>query len=199
MYRRSLFQRPLLRLDCSTRGGGPQGPRRPRFSFFRFTCQTARDRGVPLSGSPREPSKPKPPTEIGCWSPNISEELRRRAIAPRRRRTVFAYIGRRRGDCQHPDDGFLGNRSGGRSIPPIDPISARCARPSRGSRRARQRNRHGLTRQNAKPTTERNSCSALPAGDRFRSFKAVKRPLRRTTATFLGRGSLLGESGLPRP
>jgi hypothetical protein len=116
VYRRSLFQRPLLRLDCSTRGGGPQGPRRPRFSFFRFTCQTARDRGVPLSGSPGEPSKPKPPTEIGCWSPNISEELRRRVIAPRRRRTVFAYIGRRRGDCQQPDDGFLGNRSGGRSI-----------------------------------------------------------------------------------
>ena len=24
------------------RGGGPQGLRRPRFSFFRFTCQTAR-------------------------------------------------------------------------------------------------------------------------------------------------------------
>ena len=26
---------------------GPQGLRRPRFSFFRFTCQTARDQGGP--------------------------------------------------------------------------------------------------------------------------------------------------------
>jgi len=26
----------------SVRGSGPQGLRRPRFSFFRFTCQTAR-------------------------------------------------------------------------------------------------------------------------------------------------------------
>ena len=45
---------------------------------------------------------PTPPTEIGGWSPNISEELRRRAIAPRRRRTVCAYIGRGRSPCQHP-------------------------------------------------------------------------------------------------
>src|SRR6476661_2734168 len=39
-------------------GGGPQGLRRPRFSFFRFTCQTARgSRGSPLPGEPREPPK----------------------------------------------------------------------------------------------------------------------------------------------
>jgi hypothetical protein len=31
------------------REDGPQGLRRPRFSFFRFTCQTARDRPGPLS------------------------------------------------------------------------------------------------------------------------------------------------------
>jgi hypothetical protein len=37
-------------------GDGPQGLRRPRFSFFRFTCQTARDRVAPLSRS-RERSK----------------------------------------------------------------------------------------------------------------------------------------------
>ena len=101
MYRRSLV-RPPLRTDCSIRGSGPPGPRRPRFSFFRFTCQTARDQGDPLPGSPGEPSKPKPPTEIGSWSPSISEELRRRVIAPRRRRTVWPYIGPRRGGCQHP-------------------------------------------------------------------------------------------------
>ena len=34
--------------------GGPQGLRRPRFSFFRFTCQTARDDGSPNpSAGPR--------------------------------------------------------------------------------------------------------------------------------------------------
>ena len=33
----------------SDRGRGPQGLRRPRFSFFRFTCQTAQDRPGPLS------------------------------------------------------------------------------------------------------------------------------------------------------
>ena len=87
--RRSLFQRPLPRTDCSARGRGPQGPRRPRFSFFRFTCQTARDQGDPLPGGPESRRNPTPPTEIGGWSPNISEELRGRAIAPRRRRTVW--------------------------------------------------------------------------------------------------------------
>ena len=34
----------------SVRGSGPQGLRRPRFSFFRFTCQTARNLAVPLPG-----------------------------------------------------------------------------------------------------------------------------------------------------
>jgi len=33
----------------SVRGSGPQGLRRPRFSFFRFTCQTARWSGDHLS------------------------------------------------------------------------------------------------------------------------------------------------------
>src|SRR6516165_4719121 len=33
----------------SHREDGPQGLRRPRFSFFRFTCQTAQDRPGPLS------------------------------------------------------------------------------------------------------------------------------------------------------
>ena len=42
----------------SDRGSGPQGLRRPRFSFFRFTCQTARgSRRSPLPGEPREPPK----------------------------------------------------------------------------------------------------------------------------------------------
>jgi hypothetical protein len=44
VYRRCLV-RPLFsrrRQAFSDRGSGPQGLRRPRFSFFRFTCQTAR-------------------------------------------------------------------------------------------------------------------------------------------------------------
>jgi hypothetical protein len=112
VYRRSLFQRPQLRTDCSIRRSGPQGPRRPRFSFFRFTCQTARDQGGPLPESLGEPSKPKPPTEIGGWSPSISEELRRRVIAPRRRRTVWPYIGPPAEGCQHRSLRNLTSREG---------------------------------------------------------------------------------------
>src|ERR671927_384413 len=37
---RRIFRR---RQAFSDRGSGPQGLRRPRFSFFRFTCQTARE------------------------------------------------------------------------------------------------------------------------------------------------------------
>ena len=33
--------RTLSGQTFSVRGSGPQGLRRPRFSFFRFTCQTA--------------------------------------------------------------------------------------------------------------------------------------------------------------
>jgi hypothetical protein len=35
------------RRTFSGRGSGPQGLRRPRFSFFRFTCQTARNLAAP--------------------------------------------------------------------------------------------------------------------------------------------------------
>src|ERR1700680_2490288 len=62
----------------------PQGLRRPRFSFFRFTCQTARDRDGPTRRQAGEPSKfqaSDPDRTLG--SPNISEVLRRRDIAPR--------------------------------------------------------------------------------------------------------------------
>ena len=57
-------------VDCSTRGHGPQGPRRPRFSFFRFTCQTARDQGGPKSSGEPEQSKPMASDlRSGAWSP----------------------------------------------------------------------------------------------------------------------------------
>jgi hypothetical protein len=45
-------------------GDGPQGLRRPRFSFFRFTCQTARDRMAPPPEAGRGRSSLLP-TEIG--------------------------------------------------------------------------------------------------------------------------------------
>src|SRR5689334_23599026 len=74
--------------------GGPQGLRRPRFSFFRFTCQTARRSWrPPLPGVPREPTetpsrRPKPAV---CHT--NGEELRRRAIAPKAgRRAVVGRI-----------------------------------------------------------------------------------------------------------
>ena len=71
--------------------GGPQGLRRPRFSFFRFTCQTARDDGSPILGRTEGRRNYELPTEIGSCPASKSEELRRRAIAPSRgRHAVFA-------------------------------------------------------------------------------------------------------------
>jgi len=62
VYRRSLVGRRLsrnpVRRQVPDRGSGPQGLRRPRFSFFLFTCQTARDHGGPTSRLAGRPSKP---------------------------------------------------------------------------------------------------------------------------------------------
>jgi hypothetical protein len=100
--RRSLFQRPLPRTDCSVRGRGPQGPRRPRFSFFRFTCQTARDHGDPLPGGRRAVETPnlRPRSEAGH---RIS--VRSFGGAPSHRgggAPCGAYIGPPLARCQHP-------------------------------------------------------------------------------------------------
>src|SRR5438445_1483897 len=73
---------PPLSKQLRDRGSGPQGLRRPRFSFFLFTCQTARNHGGPVPGSPESIRSPKPPTKIGSLVTVVSEELRRRAIAP---------------------------------------------------------------------------------------------------------------------
>jgi len=57
----------------SFRGSGPQGLRRPRFSFFRFTCQTSRSLTAPSLLFSRglyykvEPSKPVHPTWPRGW------------------------------------------------------------------------------------------------------------------------------------
>ena len=67
---------------CPFRSGGPQGLRRPRFSFFRFTCQTARKPGGFHSPMGREADEAKASDHNRMPVPAISEELRRRAIAP---------------------------------------------------------------------------------------------------------------------
>ena len=105
VYRRCLV-RPLFsrrRQAFSDRGSGPQGLRRPRFSFFRFTCQTARDQEDPLSETPESRRSPKPPTETGCL---VTLSVRSFAGAPSRRKAggapLWGYIGSGRGPCQQP-------------------------------------------------------------------------------------------------
>src|SRR6266700_4704931 len=61
-------------------GSNPQGLRRPRFSFFLFTCQTARNHAVPPaveSEGRRSLTLPMTYRKLGH---NISEVLRRRDI-----------------------------------------------------------------------------------------------------------------------
>ena len=90
--------------NCSfDRGSGPQGLRRPRFSFFRFTCQTARDRGGPtLSVEPESRRSSRPPTEIGCL---VTVSVRSFEGAPSHRKADGApygrYIGAPPHRCQH--------------------------------------------------------------------------------------------------
>jgi hypothetical protein len=110
--------------QASAFGDGPQGLRRPRFSFFRFTCQTAEgpvkvpfSSLLPLAANGRdgrqEPPKSTHPTEPDAVHRVISEGLRRRAVAQAAARQEGLYIlrgprmstvkreraGRRRGDC----------------------------------------------------------------------------------------------------
>jgi len=91
VYRRCLV-RPLLsrrRQAFPDRGSGPQGLRRPRFSFFRYTCQTARDQEDPLSETPESRRSPKPPTETGCL---VTLSVRSFAGAPSRRKAGGAPL-----------------------------------------------------------------------------------------------------------
>src|SRR5689334_19690879 len=57
VYRRSLSSGPDLRKLWVFVPRDPQGLRRPRFSFFIFTCQTARGRNPSpyIKGGPRPP------------------------------------------------------------------------------------------------------------------------------------------------
>jgi hypothetical protein len=49
VYRRSLSSGPDTSILAYSSNRDPQGLRRPRFSFFIFTCQTARDPWDPIS------------------------------------------------------------------------------------------------------------------------------------------------------
>jgi hypothetical protein len=77
---------------CPFCDGGPQGLRRPRFSFFRFTCQTARQAlRPPLLNKPKpiaEPTKHDPRRLLGGLVPHISEDLQARHRADSGRRAV---------------------------------------------------------------------------------------------------------------
>jgi hypothetical protein len=80
----------------SDRGSGPQGLRRPRFSFFRFTCQTARDPCGSRSPKRRGAAEAQDFRHDRTPGHTAGEELRRRAIAPKsgRRAVVGALYGR---------------------------------------------------------------------------------------------------------
>ena len=100
--RRSLVRPfPLCKIAFA-RESGPQGLRRPRFSFFRLTCQTARNQGGSCPRLPEGGRSVTAPDTIGSLITLISEVLRRRAIAPRRaaHHSVY-YIEPARLNCQH--------------------------------------------------------------------------------------------------
>jgi len=93
--RRSLVRPLLCQRLALAQGRGPQGLRRPRFSFFRFTCQTARGRTVsPTLWTPEsvEAARCRPKPE--ALPPNIqwgASEARHRA---ERRRANRGYMRR---------------------------------------------------------------------------------------------------------
>ena len=79
---------------------GSQGLRRPRFSFFRFTCQTARGRKYPSLQNARRAAEARPRLLVGDRSPL---SVRSFEGAPSRRaaaRHVWRYIGRDLAHCQ---------------------------------------------------------------------------------------------------
>jgi len=102
-----LRKKPSLSYQAfSVRGSGPQGLRRPRFSFFRFTCQTPRNLAAPPPANARAAETPRirhgHKIMAGCSFTVNSEGLRRRAIAPKRAARRRVYIGFGRRHCQRP-------------------------------------------------------------------------------------------------
>ena len=66
------------------RGRGPQGLRRLRFSFFLFTCQTAREQGCPHPSENRRADEASSSENCRMAFHCSSEELQRRVIAAKR-------------------------------------------------------------------------------------------------------------------
>jgi hypothetical protein len=90
---------------CPVRGSGPQGLRRPRFSFFRFTCQTSRNLAAPspakaeAAETRRHPPWPQDHGRMLCHRMNSegASPTRHRA---KRRRAKRTYIGWGGSHCQ---------------------------------------------------------------------------------------------------
>ena len=91
----------------SDRGSGPQGLRRPRFSFFRFTCQTARNQAVPLPGHPKSRRSLSLRSSLGGPIPQLVRSFKG---APSRRkraaRRMDALIWASPYGCQPPNQGI---------------------------------------------------------------------------------------------
>ena len=104
--------------NCFFAKAGPQGPRRLRFSFFRFTCQTARGSGDPHSPVARRASKKlMHPRTIGC---RFTVPVRSFRGAPsRRKRTARRWVVYR----LRPDGLSTGNQPTFRTpLHPLTPV-----------------------------------------------------------------------------
>jgi hypothetical protein len=140
----------------------------------------------PLPGRAGEPSKPAPPTVIGGLITEYhSEELLRRAIAPRRRRAVRGVICWRKRKCQH----LLTAPLRVLVLPRPDACRCRCHPGSSAENRTAQLVRKwgpSLVRRNKFARARRRLTNA---GIRRRGAKILfpRSGLRRTEATILGR------------
>ena len=95
--------------------GGPQGLRRPRFSFFRFTFQTARSEECSLPGDP-ESRRSATSSKAGC---------------PSHRKSCGSSGARHRADVRQRAEGLLYTRRG-RRLSTLERI--RFCRKSRAAR-----------------------------------------------------------------
>jgi hypothetical protein len=102
------------------RGSGPQGLRRPRFSFFLFTCQTSRNPKVP---SPPTGERSKPRASDHYRKLFHTGSVRSFEGAPSRRNADGApygrYIGFYRRRCQHIMSEKYHGRSAKTNVPGI--------------------------------------------------------------------------------
>ena len=103
MYRRSLVHRISFE-DCSPSEDTARRDSAVHVSLSSYSpVKQPGTMAVPLSGEPESRRSLRPPTEVGCLSTLISEELRRRAVAPCKRtaRRMVRYIVVVTRECQH--------------------------------------------------------------------------------------------------